>query len=613
MASRRPVVILGAGILGRRIACVFVAGGYRVHIHDPSLSAREGAAKYVDDYTEDYQAFTEDVVSRGSCSVFCEINAAVSEAWLIIEAVPENLDLKINIFGDIDNEAPSDCIFASNSSSFRSSLMLEKVSPRRRKRVLNVHFYMPPTQRAVELMTCGETQSDIFPILCKILQSCGMLPFVVRRESTGYIFNRLWAAIKREIILILAEGVSEPAEIDMLWEHIFQSSVSPCKLMDQVGLDTVASIEDNYILERGLDGSKTVSWLREHYIRYGRLGAKSPNGGLYSLVHPNTNRPLRPLSANDSLVYFLDVGVGANLRDINQLLENGKILGLDTEDNRIWTVVAGLTTPDGIAISFSVDRMFWSSMGHLDSNPDGSIMSARLDGSDMQILISGGELYTPKQLTVEEETRMLYFCDREGMNVQRCDFSGHSREVLVQLGGNCSVSEAATCWCVGVAVDSRAKKLYWSQKGPSKAGRGCICRAGMDIPAGETADNRSDVETLFEGLPEPVDLDLDMDRQMLYWTDRGEHPRGCTLNRAYIGDNIGADLEAQVEILARHFHEPTGLKLDTLQERVYVTDLGGSVYRLNLDGSNKEILLRDGGSYTGIALGERKMPLDNYQ
>lgn len=97
--------------------------------------------------------------------------------------------------------------------------------------------------------------------------------------------NRLWAAIKREILQILAEGVSTPEQIDQLWDNMFRDGSAPCQLMDEIGLDTVALIEDNYVKERGLDGRLTVDWLRENYVLQGRLGNKSDRGGLYK--HPD--------------------------------------------------------------------------------------------------------------------------------------------------------------------------------------------------------------------------------------------------------------------------------------------------------------------------------------
>lgn len=104
---------------------------------------------------------------------------------------------------------------------------------------------------------------------------------LILTKLSRFIFNRLWAAIKREIMQMLSEGVSNPNEIDGLWGHFFQNGPLPCQLMDEVGLDTVAFIEDNYVRERGLDSTLTVDWLRKEYIAKGKLGRKSLKGGFY--------------------------------------------------------------------------------------------------------------------------------------------------------------------------------------------------------------------------------------------------------------------------------------------------------------------------------------------
>ncbi|KAH8195894.1 hypothetical protein TruAng_009940 [Truncatella angustata] len=278
----RPIAVLGGGVLGRRIACSIVAGGYNVTIRDPSAGARKDALEYVEFHKEEYATFAKPSTPGhfGSYAAYEDIESAVRDAWLVIEAVPEKLEIKIDTFELLDKLTPKDCILGSNSSSFRSRLMLDKVSQERRKLVCNVHYTMPPEVRTVELMTDGETEEAVFPFLTTVLERCGMLPATARKESTGFIFNRLWAAVKRETMTILAEGVSDPEQIDKLWKHMFQTEVAPCGFMDKIGLDTVAFIEDNYIQERKLDGALTVDWLRENYISQGKLGKKSDKGGL---------------------------------------------------------------------------------------------------------------------------------------------------------------------------------------------------------------------------------------------------------------------------------------------------------------------------------------------
>ena len=85
---------------------------------------------------------------------------------------------------------------------------------------------------------------------------------------------------------------------------------------------------------------------------------------------------------------------------------------------------------------------------------------------------------------------------------------------------------------MGVAIDVDGGKVYWTQKGPDNAGKGRLFRAGIEIPTGQTASNRADIEVLYDGLPEPIDLELDLNNRVMYWTDRGDPPRGNTVNRA---------------------------------------------------------------------------------
>jgi hypothetical protein len=153
-----------------------------------------------------------------------------------------------------------------------------------------------------------------------------------------------------------------------------------------------------------------------------------------------------------------------------------------------------------------------------------------------------------------------------------------------------------TKWCVGITIDPARQQIYWTQKGPDNAGRGRIFRAGIDIPRGETAAARSDIEVVFDGLPEPIDLELDLKNRVLYWTDRGDPPRGNTVNRA----SIDAKPQAP-EIVLTHLMEGIGIALDVPNDRMFITDLAGTVYSARLDGSDKRELLFAQGNLTGIA------------
>jgi hypothetical protein len=186
------------------------------------------------------------------------------------------------------------------------------------------------------------------------------------------------------------------------------------------------------------------------------------------------------------------------------------------------------------------------------------------------------------------------------MRVMRSNLDGSQIETLVDRGDGATNRTDQTKWCVGVTVDPKRRQLYWTQKGPDDAGLGRIFRAGIDIPKGQTAANRSDMEVLFDDLPEPIDLELDAEKRVLYWTDRGDPPRGNTVNRAPIDSKAGQ----APEIVFTHLMEGIGIALDPSNDRMFMTDLAGSVYCAHLDGSQKRVLLYGQGNLTGIAYTE---------
>src|SRR5260370_1156179 len=149
----------------------------------------------------------------------------------------------------------------------------------------------------------------------------------------------------------------------------------------------------------------------------------------------------------------------------------------------------------------------------------------------------------------------------------------------------------------GIVVDVNDGKFYWTQKGSDNAGQGGIFRAGLEIPKGQTPENRQDIEVLYANLPEPIDLDLDLGNRVIYWTDRGDPPRGNTVNRAPMDAAPGKRKEP--EIVFNHLIEAIGLSFNLLNKRMFLTDLGGSVYSANLDGSNRKTLRIAPGTLSG--------------
>ncbi|MGH3541165.1 MAG: 3-hydroxyacyl-CoA dehydrogenase family protein, partial [Mycobacterium sp.] len=181
---------------------MFASRGGTVRIYARRAEQRASATQYV---AETLPKVVQDR-SFGEVGVATAVELleeALDGAWLAVESVPEKLDIKIPLWGQIDQAAPPDTIFATNSSSYPSRLMAEKV--RDKSRLCNMHFYMPPQFNALDLMSDGETDRALLDTLLTVLPEFGVHPFEARRECTGFIFNRVWAAIKRESLAVVAE------------------------------------------------------------------------------------------------------------------------------------------------------------------------------------------------------------------------------------------------------------------------------------------------------------------------------------------------------------------------------------------------------------------------
>lgn len=270
----RPVAVVGAGTLGRRIAVMFASRGGTVRIHARRAEQLTAAIQFVDETLPrvvQQRGFGEAGVATAAGS----LEEALDGAWLVVESVPEKLEIKIPLWGEIDRAAPPDTIFATNSSSYPSRLMAENV--RDKTRLCNMHFYMPPELNAVDLMSDGQTDRGLLDTLLAMLPEFGIRPFEARKESTGFIFNRIWAAIKRESLAVVAEGVARPEDVDGMFRVNWGVPAGPFQMMDLVGLDVVLDIENHYAAEFP-HLPKSVRDLLQSYVDAGKLGLKTGEG-----------------------------------------------------------------------------------------------------------------------------------------------------------------------------------------------------------------------------------------------------------------------------------------------------------------------------------------------
>jgi hypothetical protein len=234
---------------------------------------------------------------------------------------------------------------------------------------------------------------------------------------------------------------------------------------------------------------------------------------------------------------------------------------------------------------------------------NGYILRSDLDGTNVKAIVPMGGTHTPKQMKLDAAHGKIYWCDREGMRVMRANVDGSDIETLVTTAA-ASASADMSNWAVGIALDLTGGKLYWTQKGPGPSGgtgQGSIRRAALEIPTGQDSTTRTDIEVLFSGLPEPIDMDLDLDKRQMYWTDRGDG----TVSRAPMDPPAGADPAHRTdrEILVHGAGQAIGITLDLPNGVMYYTALDtGAVSKANLDGSGAKTLVGSQGALSGITL-----------
>ena len=282
------VCVFGAGTLGWQIALQCASHEHPVNLYDISQEALKKAEQHSTSELESW-------VEAGSISAEAKESAirrirfepdpkkAVKTVGLVIEAVPEKLDLKRRVFEELDAVCDADTIISTNSSSIRVSLIED--ATKRRDQVLNTHFYSNPWRsRIVELMRGHMTSDETMTHVGGFMRSIGMLPLVVRKESTGFIFNRVWRAVKRECLHLVDDGVASYEDVDRAWMSYYGTKMGPFGLMDKVGLDVVRDIENVYYGE-SRDPRDVPPRLLLEKVERGELGVKTGRG-FYSYPNP---------------------------------------------------------------------------------------------------------------------------------------------------------------------------------------------------------------------------------------------------------------------------------------------------------------------------------------
>lgn len=286
----KKIAVIGTGTLGAQIAMLASNAGYSVTVFDQQAGAFDAMIQKLDDdikakQIEPFIPFDRWPACRHQIKQIEDLAEAVKDAGLVIEAVPENLELKCEVFRQLGQLASPETILATNSSSIPVSQLEE--SSARPERCLNLHFYMPfHGMNMADVMGGSRTLPEVMEKGISWVRSLGCIPLTVKKELLGFCFNRVWRAVKREVLYMWANDFVDFRDVDRAWMKFTrrEDRYGPFGLMDSIGLDVIYDIEMVYY-RNSKDPKDHPPEALKQKIDKGELGVKSGKG-FYSYPDP---------------------------------------------------------------------------------------------------------------------------------------------------------------------------------------------------------------------------------------------------------------------------------------------------------------------------------------
>lgn len=279
ISNKQKIAVIGAGLMGHGIALTFARIGQYVNITDPDEQTLKSAPTRISESLKVLGAENDEIVSAlKKIEVCSSIATAVSKADFVFEAVPEKLDLKRQIFAEVEEHAPKEAILASNTSVIQITKIMEGL--KRRERTLGTHWWNPPHMiPLVEMIKTQWTDKGVAERMRALLTSVGKTPVMVEKDVPGFIGNRLQHALWREAISLVERGICDAEAVDTVVKSCFGRRLAvlgPLENADLVGTDLTLDIHENVLFD--LESRQEPSPYLRQLVEDGKLGMKTGEG-----------------------------------------------------------------------------------------------------------------------------------------------------------------------------------------------------------------------------------------------------------------------------------------------------------------------------------------------
>ncbi|MEA4814609.1 MAG: 3-hydroxyacyl-CoA dehydrogenase NAD-binding domain-containing protein [Oscillospiraceae bacterium] len=281
----RNITVVGAGTMGHGIAHVFSRHGYMVSLYEPFDDVRAAAMQKIREelqFMVDEEYITAEDMETGvkNIAMFSDLAEAARDADYVIEACPEDMEMKRKLFARLDKICPPHTVFATNTSSLKLGDMMAQLPPERQKLCMVCHWYNPAHLLPIaELSEFGNMDEDVFNDVYALYVKCEKQPIRILKDITGMVANRLLHAQAREAFHLMEIGAASPEDIDKAIKYgpcFRNATTGMLEVADMGGLDVWLAGEDNIF--PALDNSSKACGAMRALVTAGNLGIKTGRG-----------------------------------------------------------------------------------------------------------------------------------------------------------------------------------------------------------------------------------------------------------------------------------------------------------------------------------------------